>query len=176
MPRTTTLSRPDLWSHLAFGRGYGTYDHHSYRVLDSEFLSRVVDTGIVGTLALVFMLLSIVFAARPLITKSDPVGSPVALMVAASAVAYLVLTFLFDVSSFPHVPYILLALAGLLAVAITERGRTDPACTRVPCRGESAHRRARPRTGRHSSYAEPQRQAWRSEPIRSTGDGVQSVA
>ncbi len=56
--------RPDLWSHLVFGRGYGSYDHNSYRILDSEMLNRVVDTGIVGTLALVLMVVCIVFAAR----------------------------------------------------------------------------------------------------------------
>ncbi len=118
--------RPDLWSHLAFGRGYGSYDHHSYRVLDSEFLSRIVDTGIVGTAALFFMLLAILFAARPIINDRHPTWSPIALMVGASAVAFLVLTFLFDVSSFPHVPYILLALAGLLAVVISRDDEPIP--------------------------------------------------
>ena len=37
--------RPDVWSHLAFGRGYGSYDHVSYRILDSEMLSRLVEIG-----------------------------------------------------------------------------------------------------------------------------------
>ncbi len=39
-----------------------------------------------------------------------------ALPVAAAAVAYFVLGFLFDISSFPHAPYILMFLAGMLAV------------------------------------------------------------
>jgi hypothetical protein len=108
--------RPDLWTHLAFGRGYGSYDHVSYRILDSEILSRLVDTGILGLLALVLMVASIVFAARRPI-RSRVVGEASAgLAVAAAAVAFLVLAFLFDVTSFPHTPYILLSLAGLLAV------------------------------------------------------------
>ena len=54
---------------------------------------------------------------------------------------FLVLCFLFDVSSFPHTPYILLSLAGLLAVMLSEpaeerrlgpgpyrRPRAPPAC------------------------------------------------
>ena len=29
--------RPDVWTHPALGRGYGSYDHTSYRILDSDF-------------------------------------------------------------------------------------------------------------------------------------------
>jgi hypothetical protein len=107
--------RPDLWSHLLFGRGYGTYDHVNYRTLDSDILNRVVDTGILGTCAFVFMLLCIVTVARRLIRGRDPTLEPIALAAVASTVAYFVLCFLFDVSSFPHVPYILFSLAGLIA-------------------------------------------------------------
>jgi hypothetical protein len=110
--------RPDLWTHLLFGRGYGSYDHISYRVLDSEVLSRIVDTGILGFLSLVLMVVSIVVAARGLIRSRHPVWSPPALAVAAAAIAFLVLAFLFDVTSFPHTPYILMSLAGLLAVIL----------------------------------------------------------
>ena len=28
--------RPDLWTHLLLGRGYGTYDPATYRILDSS--------------------------------------------------------------------------------------------------------------------------------------------
>jgi O-antigen ligase len=95
-------------------------------VLDSEMLGRLVDTGVLGVLALALMLVCIVLTARPLIRQRDPRWSPIALMVACSAVAYLVLTFLFDVSSFPHVPYILFALAGLLAVVASSEDEPVP--------------------------------------------------
>jgi len=110
--------RPDIWTHLAFGRGYGSYDHVSYRVLDSEILSRLVDSGILGLLSLVLMLVCIIAAARGPIRSRHPDWAPPALSVAAAAVAFLVLAFLFDVTSFPHTPYILLSLAGLLAVVV----------------------------------------------------------
>jgi hypothetical protein len=112
--------RPDVWSHLLFGRGYGSYDHVAYRVLDSEILSRLVDSGVIGLLSLVFMLVCIVLGARGLIRSRHPVWAPPALAVAAAAVAFLVLSFLFDVSAFPHTPYILMSLAGLLAVMLSE--------------------------------------------------------
>jgi hypothetical protein len=124
--------RPDLWSHLVFGRGYGSYDHNNYRILDSEMLNRVVDTGIVGTLALVLMVVCIVVAARGVINSRHPVTAPIALMVAASAVSFLVLTFLFDVSSFPHVPYLLMVMVGLLAVVLTDE--EDEPVPRAPAR------------------------------------------
>lgn len=111
--------RPDVWSHLLLGRGYGTYDHNAYRVLDSEVLGRLVDTGVLGLLSLFAMLLFIVFAARATIRSKHPVWSPPALAIAAAAVAFLVLAFLFDITSFPHDPYILMTLAGFLAVLVS---------------------------------------------------------
>ena len=141
----------------AFGRGYGSYDHHSYRVLDSEILSRVVDTGIVGPLALVFMLVCIVSRRAAVINSRHPVWAPIALMVAAAAVAFLVLTFLFDVSSFPHTPYILMALAGLLAVVVSSDDEPIPRARRTrPSRTRNAGAAARSssRTGERSTAPE----------------------
>jgi O-antigen ligase len=115
--------RPDLWSHLAFGRGYGTYDHINYRTLDSDILNRLVDTGILGICAFIFMLLCIISVSRRMMRSRDPAIEAAALAVAASAVAYFVLCFLFDVSSFPHVPYILFSLAGLVAAGESELGQ-----------------------------------------------------
>jgi hypothetical protein len=112
--------RPDAWTHLVFGRGYGSYDHVAYRVLDSEILSRLVDGGVLGLLSLIGMLFCIVWAARGLIRSRHPVWAPPALSVASAAIAFLVLSFLFDVSSFPHTPYILMSLAGLLAVMVSQ--------------------------------------------------------
>jgi hypothetical protein len=110
--------RPDVWTHLAFGRGYGTYDHVSYRILDSEMLGRLVESGVLGVASYVLMIFAIILAARPLIRSRHPDWGAPALAVAAAAIAFLVVSFLFDVMSFPHVPYILLSLAGLLAVII----------------------------------------------------------
>lgn len=113
--------RPDVWANLLFGRGYGSYDHLSYRILDSDMLSRLVDVGIVGLLAALFLPLSILLASRRMINARDPQWSGPMLAVGAAAVAFLVVGFLFDVTSFPHVPYILLTLAALAAVVAGDR-------------------------------------------------------
>lgn len=147
--------RPDLWSHLAFGRGYGSYDHVSYRILDSESLGRLVETGIVGLLAYLLMIASIVLVARRVIRARDPIWAPPALAIAAAAVAFLVVSFLFDVMSFPHAPYILLCLAGLLA-AMVGRDAEDGARPQTSLRHADEFRRGPPAARRPVERARPQ--------------------
>ena len=124
--------RPEVWSHLLFGRGYGTYDHVSYRILDSEMLGRLVDTGVLGLAALVALLVTIIAAAGAPICARHPQWGPVALVAAPAAVAYLVLAFLFDIGSFPHAPYVLMSIAGLQAVTITARREAAAVAEPVP--------------------------------------------
>jgi hypothetical protein len=111
--------RPDVWTHLAFGRGYGSYEHTTYRVLDMEMLRQLIEVGVVGLTAYIMLMVSIVATARAPIRRRRPEESRVALAAAATAVSFLVISTLFDVMSFPHCPYILLWMAGLLAVVVT---------------------------------------------------------
>src|SRR4051812_12597992 len=68
--------RPDLWSHLALGRGFGSYDHNTYRILDSEILGRLVETGILGLVAFLMIALSVVLVARKTVSRRDPRFAP----------------------------------------------------------------------------------------------------
>jgi hypothetical protein len=115
--------RPDVWTHLAFGRGYGSYEHTSYRILDMELLRQLVEVGALGLAAYLFMIGAIVGVARGPIRARGPTEAPVALAAAAAAVGFVVISTLFDVMSFPHSPYLLLFMAALLAVVVT--GRQD---------------------------------------------------
>jgi O-antigen ligase len=112
--------RPDVLSNPAFGRGFGSYNHTSYRILDNELLTRLVESGIVGVLAFILIIVTIVGVAAPIIRSRDPARAPPALAIAAAAVPFLVLSALFDEMSFPHAPYALLTLAGFLAVLAAE--------------------------------------------------------
>ena len=116
--------RPDVWSHLAFGRGYGSYDHIAYRILDMELLRELVEVGVVGVLAFLLMIGTIVGVARRPIRDRIPDEAAVGLAAASAAVALLVVSTLFDSMAFPHCPYIALWMAGLLAVVVT-RDRED---------------------------------------------------
>lgn len=109
--------RPDLWSNLAFGRGWGTYNHESYRILDSEILHRTVETGLLGLLAFVLTPLAVLFCTRATIASRDPTWAPPALIGAAAAVCFLVISTLYDALSFPHATYVFLCMAGLVAAA-----------------------------------------------------------
>jgi hypothetical protein len=110
--------RPDLWTHLAFGRGYGSYEHTSYRILDMELLRQIVEVGVLGLIVYVLLAVAVIAVAlRPIRTRGQ--DAPVALAVAATAVCFLVVSTLFDVMSFPHVPYIFLFMAAMLAVITT---------------------------------------------------------
>jgi hypothetical protein len=118
--------RPDILSHPVFGRGYGSYDHNSHRILDNDLLTRLVESGIVGLVAFILIVVTIVAVAAPLIRSRDPARAPPALAIAAGAAPFLVLAALFDIMSFPHAPYILLTLAGFLAVIVGEAGDRPP--------------------------------------------------
>ena len=63
--------RPDLWTHLLFGRGWGSYDHVTYRILDSELLHRSLEMGVFGLLAFVAMVLSVLLGARETIARRE---------------------------------------------------------------------------------------------------------
>jgi hypothetical protein len=110
--------RPDLWTHFAFGRGWGSYQPPTHRVLDSEILARVVETGVVGLAAYALMMLCVVAAARAMIRKRHPTWAPIALAGAGAAVAFLVVSTLFDAMAFPHAPYIFLTSAAMLAAVL----------------------------------------------------------
>jgi O-antigen ligase len=133
--------RPDVWSHLLFGRGWGSYDHVAYRVLDSEILHRVIEMGVLGLLAYLLMIGSVLGTARATIAERDRTWAPMALMGAAAAVSFGVASTLFDVMAFPHAVYIFLCMGGFVAAVVSHHRddrrfvpdlRTSPALSPGP--------------------------------------------
>jgi hypothetical protein len=110
--------RPDVWSHLLFGRGFGSYDHFTYRVLDSEILGRLIETGVVGLVLFLFIGVSVLLGTRRTIAGRDPRYAPIALIGAAAAVCFIVISTLFDVLAYPHITYIFLYIAALVVVVV----------------------------------------------------------
>ncbi|HWH99909.1 MAG TPA: O-antigen ligase family protein, partial [Propionibacteriaceae bacterium] len=119
--------RPDVWTHLILGRGWDSYVPTGHRILDSEILHRLIEMGVLGVAAFLLMGLAVVLSARTTIAARDPARAPYALVGAAAAVSFLVVSALFDVLSFPHAPYIFLYLAGFVAVIIERRPERDEA-------------------------------------------------
>lgn len=106
--------RPDILSHLLIGRGYGSYDPHKYRILDNEYLGVLIAVGLLGLVAYVAVLLTMMLLAHRSVRGPDPRRSALALAALASVGVILVASALFDVFSFPHVPYMLFFVAGLI--------------------------------------------------------------
>jgi hypothetical protein len=131
--------RPDLWTNIALGRGFGSYNHDSYRILDSEVLSRIVETGVLGLLAFVLIAVSVILVARKTVSQRHPTWAPPPLCGVSAAVCLLVLATLYDVMAFPHGPYVFLYVTGL-AVAVVAPGIGGPSPLRGRMHGGRAHR------------------------------------
>jgi hypothetical protein len=114
--------RPDLWAHPAFGRGFGSYDHETYRILDSEILHRAIETGLLGLALFLLVPVAVVASSRVMLANRDPERAPIALVGAAAGVCFLVVSTLYDVLSFPHATYIFLYIGGLVSVAVARPG------------------------------------------------------
>jgi hypothetical protein len=133
--------RPDLWNHLLFGRGFGSYNHDTYRILDSEILNRVVETGVLGLAAFLFVGGSVILMTRKTVAQRDPRWAPAALCGTAAAVAFLTIATLFDVMAVPHGTDVFLYMAGL-AVVVSVSGEASE--EQAPAAPAPAFARVRP--------------------------------
>jgi 4-amino-4-deoxy-L-arabinose transferase-like glycosyltransferase len=107
--------RPDVWTHIAFGRGFGSYQPLGHRILDSEILLRTIEMGVLGLAAFFILGGSVVAHVRSTIASRHPEWETPALASAAAAVIFLVVAFLFDEMSYPQVTYIFLCFAAFAA-------------------------------------------------------------
>ncbi len=106
---------PDVTRHVLLGRGYESYDHTKYRILDNAYLGLLIGVGLVGLLAYLAILATTMSAAHRTIRSGDPPLSGTALAASASVAVVAVATLLFDVLSRPHVAYLFFFIAGLIA-------------------------------------------------------------
>jgi polysaccharide biosynthesis protein PslJ len=116
---------PDILQHPVFGRGYGSYTPDQYRYLDNEYLQRLVETGIVGALAYLLVVLAVVFTAHLTTRSKDPARSATAIAIVAAAAVYGVTNSTYDQLSFPQAPYLLLFF-GALAVVLRDGEKHAP--------------------------------------------------
>lgn len=111
---------PDLLTHPALGRGYGTLNSikvDTYRIFDNEYLGTVYQMGLLGLLALLAMILAPVFIVRNVARSDNPLRGPPALAAAAGCIAFAVATGLYDILSFPQAPYLFFFLAAMCTTA-----------------------------------------------------------
>jgi polysaccharide biosynthesis protein PslJ len=106
---------PDVLTHPAFGRGFGSYDGLKYRILDNQYLGLLVTVGFVGTALYLVMLFTAMGTAHRLARDDRHPGGPVMLAASASVASFIAGGALFDVLSFSHVTYLLCFVLGLIA-------------------------------------------------------------
>ena len=136
--------QPDIKTHLATGRGYGTYDSHTYRLLDNQYLALLVEVGFVGTSAYLLVMLSVLLLAHRTIRSGDPTRGPPALAVAASTGAFVICNVLFDTLAFAQVPYLFFFVADLAAANAAGVRTGARAAGRVALGGTQAVRAGSP--------------------------------
>jgi hypothetical protein len=135
-----SLVLPDLVNDIAIGRGYGTYDANRYTLLDNQYLKTAVETGALGVLAYVVMILSAIALAVTARLRASADGAPVAAALIAGLVAVAISNALYDALGFVQLGYIFFFLSACAVVASKDSTRVQRAVGVVP-RGE--HRPAR---------------------------------
>ena len=113
---------PDVVNRPLLGRGYETYDQKKYRILDNQFLTTIIGTGVVGILSYISIFLAIFLIAHRVARNGKPGRAGPALAIAAATAAMLVGSGLLDVLALPQLPYLVCFIAGFAAVLSRELG------------------------------------------------------
>jgi O-antigen ligase len=120
---SSTASRTDAWSSAApfieqhpwFGRGFGTFDPSIYFFTDDQYLSSLIETGIVGALILIVLLTTGWFTARSARRASANENIRDLAQCMAASVAVAAVSFgTFDVLSFPMMTGMTFMLLGCI--------------------------------------------------------------
>ena len=152
---------PDVLTHPALGRGYGTLDSlkvDTYRIFDNEYLGELYQTGFLGLLAFIALILTpVVIAVRYAARRDNPLRGPPALAAAAGILGFFVAAGLYDILTFPQAPYLFLFMAAMcttaasvekVAPAAAAASRARPARRATPPRRPRGTRMPGPAPGR----------------------------
>jgi O-antigen ligase len=110
---------PDIEANVAIGRGYGSLDPDNprwYRILDNQYLGILVQTGVIGLLGYLGIVIAALISAHGLIKRGGDRAPPI-LAAAAGCAAYGLVSGTYDALSFPQAPYSFFFAAGLIAAA-----------------------------------------------------------
>jgi 4-amino-4-deoxy-L-arabinose transferase-like glycosyltransferase len=140
---------PDLLSNPILGRGFGTLDtlrQDTYRIFDNEYLGTLYQTGFLGLIAFIALILTpVVIAVRYAARRENPLRGPPALAAAAGCLGFAVASALYDILTFPQAPYLFLFMAAMCTTAASvEKVAPEAAVRALPrSRGSRQLRRSR---------------------------------
>jgi hypothetical protein len=108
---------PEIVEHPLIGRGYESYDQKRYRILDNQYLTLIVNVGMLGVLGYLGIMASAFYLAHRCSRSRDP---NIAWFGVPAAVAILGITIgsaLLDTLALPQLPYLFALLAAFATVA-----------------------------------------------------------
>ena len=108
--------RPDLVHHPLLGRGYESYDQKKHRILDNQYLTLAIGTGLLGLLSYLAIFGTAFLSAHRVARSGDPDRAPPALAAAAAIVAAIVAGALLDFLAQPQLPYLFCFIAAIAVV------------------------------------------------------------
>jgi|GEM_PF-2694434 len=117
------LAPQEILNRPFFGRGLNTFSPDRYTFLDNQYLKFVLELGVVGTAAYVFLMFRAVTVPFSAGRRLDGELGAVLIGLAAASAVFAVTSATFDTVGFPQVAYLFFALAGLSAVIVNERVR-----------------------------------------------------
>jgi hypothetical protein len=115
--------KPDVANHILLGRGYDSFDQKKIRILDNQYLTLLVNTGVLGVLAYLGMFAAGLWVAGGVARARDPGASRIGVACVAAFVALLIGSGLMDTLALPQIPYLFCFVAALAVVTARAQGR-----------------------------------------------------
>jgi hypothetical protein len=109
--------KPDVIKHPIIGRGYESYDQKKYRILDNQYLTTIIGTGVLGVLAYLSVFLTILLLAHRVARTGDPERAPTAIAAGAAIASLIVGSALLDTLALPQLAYLICFIGGLVVVS-----------------------------------------------------------
>jgi O-Antigen ligase len=108
--------RPEVINHPLFGRGYDSYDQKRYRILDNQYLTLVVNVGILGVLGYLGIMLAAFLLAHRCARSYDPDRAWFGPAAASAIVGITIGSALLDTLALPQLPYLFCFLAAFATI------------------------------------------------------------
>jgi O-antigen ligase len=115
--------KPDFAAHPLAGRGYGSYNQKTHRILDNQYLALGIGVGLLGVVAYLAIFVTAFFGANRVARSGDRKRAPPALGAAAAIIVAAVSGALLDFLSFPQLPYLFCFIAAIAYVLGQDRAQ-----------------------------------------------------
>lgn len=108
--------RPEVINHPLFGRGYDSFDQKRYRILDNQYLTLIVNVGILGVLGYLGIMLSAFLLAHRCARSYDPDRAWFGPAAASAVIGLTIGSALLDTLALPQLPYLFCFLAAFATI------------------------------------------------------------